>query len=115
MRQLEVFGCHEHRECARHHPVHLRVYAGRSDAREVPEVRQENPLGRPPHRAHPPEAVSQAHHEVRLATHSTHGTCAGPTPTPPVSSTTTTTSGGSGGGSVLKGALTSTAGRFNYN
>lgn len=35
----------------------------------------------------------------------TNGTCAG----------TTTNTGGSGGGSVLKGALPSTPGRFNYN
>jgi len=47
----------------------------------------------------------------------TDGTCAGPptTTTTPVSTTTTTTGGGSGGGSVLKGALTPTLGRFNFN
>src|SRR5262245_39710290 len=48
---------------------------------------------------------------------SADGTCAGPTTTTtttPGSSTTTTTQQ-SGGGAVLKGALTSTAGRFNYN
>jgi hypothetical protein len=39
------------------------------------------------------------------------GTCAGPTTGP----TTTTTLPGPSGGAVLKGALASTAGRFNYN
>jgi hypothetical protein len=46
------------------------------------------------------------------------GTCAGPTTTTttPTSSTTTTTTGGpAGGGAILKGALTATLGRFNFN
>ena len=48
----------------------------------------------------------------------TDGTCAGPTTTTttPTSTTTTTTTGGpAGGGAILKGALTATLGRFNFN
>ena len=43
------------------------------------------------------------------------GTCAGPTTTATTPSNTTTTIAGPSGGAVLKGALTATHGRFNYN
>src|SRR4029453_2595622 len=45
----------------------------------------------------------------------TDGTCAGPTTTTTTPGSTTTTTTQPSGGSVLKGALTPTVGRFNYN